>query len=206
MECRSSKQLRDFPDNDSVNPSGLMLAAFAPVFLAAVPVTSYITKPGGYVQTLVGTVLKLIPGGSIPPNRVIPAMSAIYIFWTFAGSGAISAAGQAASRKEGLDDNEPRKFVNDMVGLPLRMRSAHYNLMEMFSGFALVAALAQALAPKNQQVLNLLGLHVLMKCFVYYPSYYPSYLLNLGPPRSLGHLIATGSIINVAWRLALGAT
>ena len=202
MECRSSKQLRDFSDNDSVNPSGLTVAAFAPVFLAAVPVTSYITKPGGYVHTLVETVLKLIPGGSIPSDRVIPAMSVIYIFWTFAGSGAISAAGQAASRKEGLDDNEPRKFVNDMVGLPLRMRSAHYNLMEMFSGFALVAALAQAIAPKNQQVLNLLGLHVLMKCFVYYPSY----LLKLGPTRSLGHVIATGSIINVAWRLALGAT
>jgi uncharacterized MAPEG superfamily protein len=181
LECRSSKQLCDFSDNDSVSPLGLRIAAFTPVFLAAVPVTSYITKPGGYVHTLVETVLKLAPGGSIPPDRVIPAMSAIYIFWTFAGSGAISAAGQAASQKEGLDDNEPRKYVNDMVGLPLRIRSAHYNLMETFSGFALVAALAQALAPKNQQVLNLLGLHVLMKCFVYYPSY----LLKLGPLRSL---------------------
>lgn len=188
-------------NDDSVNPSGLAIAAFGPIFLAAVPVTTFITKPGGYVQTLLDAALKLIPGGTIPADRVIPAMSAIYIFWTFAGSGAISAAGQAAARKEGLDDNEPRKFVNNMVGLPLRMRSAHYNLMEMFPGFALVAALTQAGAPKNQQLLNLLGLHVLLKCFVYYPSY----LLKVGPLRSAAHVLATGSIINVAWRLALGA-
>lgn len=73
--------------------------------------------------------------------------------------------------------------------------------MEMFPGFVLTAALAQAIAPRNQQVLNLLGLHVLLKCFVYYPCY----LLKLGAPRSLSHVFATGSIINVAWRLALGA-
>ena len=175
------------------------MAAFGPVFLAAVPITSYITKPGGFVQSVIETVLKLIPG-SIPSDRVIPGLSAIYIFWTFAGSGAISAAGQAASRPEGLDDNEPRKFVNNMFGLPLRMRSAHYNLMEMFPGFALTAALAQTLAPKNQQILNLLGLHVLAKCLVYYPCY----LLKIGPVRSLSHVVATGAVINVAWRLALG--
>jgi uncharacterized MAPEG superfamily protein len=202
MECKLPlTTLRDLSDIDSANPSGLALVAFGPVFLAAVPVTSYITKPGGYVQSLVETVLKLVPGGSIAADRIIPAMSAIYIFWTFAGTGAISAAGQAAARKEGLDGEEPRKFVNNLVGLPLRMRSAHYNLMEMFPGFALVAALTQAAAPKNQQLLNLLGLHVLLKCFVYYPSY----LLKVGPLRSLGHVLATGSIINVAWRLALGA-
>jgi uncharacterized MAPEG superfamily protein len=88
-----------------------------------------------------------------------------------------------------------------MIGLPLRMRSAHYNLMEIFPGFALSAALAQTLAPKNQQVLKLLGLHVLLKCF----AYYPFYLLKMGAPRTLSHVFATGASINVAWRLATGA-
>lgn len=195
----ASPSSEDFADARSANPSGLVMAAFGPVFLAAVPMTSYITKPGGYVQTIVETTLKLVPG-TIPSDRVIPAMSAIYIFWTFAGTGAISAAGQAASRSEGLDDYEPRKYVNNLVGLPLRMRSAHYNLMEMFPGFALAAALAQTTAPGNQQILNLLGLHVLLKCSVYYPCY----LLNWGTPRSFSHLFATGALINVAWRLAVG--
>lgn len=88
-----------------------------------------------------------------------------------------------------------------MTGLPLRLRSAHYNLMEMFPGFALTAALAQALAPGNQQLINLLGLHVLAKTLLFYPAY----LLNIAPPRSLAHMLATGSVINVAYKLALGA-
>lgn len=88
-----------------------------------------------------------------------------------------------------------------MVGLPLRLRSAHYNLMEMFPGFALAAALAQTSAPGNQQIINLLGLHVMAKVLLYYPAY----LLDIAPPRSLAHMIATGSVINVAYRIALGA-
>lgn len=81
------------------------------------------------------------------------------------------------------------------------MHSAHYNMMEMFPGFALAAGLSQALAPGNQQLINLLGLHVLAKVFLYYPMY----LLNIAPPRTLAHMLATGSVINVCYRLALGA-
>lgn len=51
-------------------------------------------------------------------------------------------------------------------GLPLRLYSAHYHLMEMFPGWAVVAALAQGIAPHDQGVVNLLGLHVVAKCFV----------------------------------------
>jgi uncharacterized MAPEG superfamily protein len=49
-------------------------------------------------------------------------------------------------------------------------------------------------------LINLLGLHVLLKSFVYYPAY----LLDVAPVRSLAHLGATASVINVAWLLALG--
>jgi uncharacterized MAPEG superfamily protein len=70
--------------------------------------------------------------------------------------------------------------------------------MEMFPGWALAAALAQAMASGDQQIINLLGLHVLMKTVLYYPCY----VLDLDAPRTLAHTVATASIINVAWRLA----
>ena len=96
---------------------------------------------------------------------------------------------------------DPREDVHMLRGLPLRMRSAHYNLMEMFPGFALAAALTQSLAPSNQQLINLLGLHVLAKVFVYYPCY----LMNVAPLRTASHVFATGSVMNVCWQLAKGA-
>lgn len=71
---------------------------------------------------------------SITSGRAIPALSALYLFWTFGASGALSAAGQAMAREDGLDKNHPRKYANDLDGLPLRLRSAHYALMENFPG------------------------------------------------------------------------
>lgn len=197
-------------------------------FLAAVPITSYITGDNGVVQKAMETLLAVIPGGSsIAKERTIPALSALYIFATFAATGAGSVAGQAMSRKDGLDNNStsdtltpqslnlhgmqaktniprptaPRAHTGSMSGLPLRLRSAHYNLMEMFPGFALAAALTQALAPANQNLINLLGLHVMAKLLLFYPAY----LADIAPPRSLAHMIATGSVVNVAYKLALGA-
>lgn len=71
----------------------------------------------------------------------------------------------------------------------------------MFPGFAIAAALAQVLAPNNQQIANLLGLHVLTKVAVYYPAY----LLNISMVRGLSHVVATASVVNVCWLLATGA-
>lgn len=45
-----------------------------------------------------------------------------------------------------------------------------------------------------------------MKLFTDLCRYYPSYILNLGGPRSIAHILATASVINVAWKLARGAT
>lgn len=75
------------------------------------------------------------------------------------------------SREEGLDPLHPRKHTHNMSGLPLRMMSAHYGLLENFPAFAVAAALTQVLAPNNREVLNLLGFHVFMKLFVFYPAY-----------------------------------
>ena len=216
----------------SVNPSGIFTLSAAVAFLVAVPITTYITAPGGVLQSFVEAAVRIVPGtADIPKDRIVPALSALYIFMTFGVTGAASGAGQAMAREGGLDDNrrsnpsdlfpqraclmkvnnviptpgltppDPRKDVHNLRGLPLRMRSAHYNLMEMFPGFALAAALTQSLAPGNQQLINLLGLHVLLKCFLYYPCY----LLNIPPLRVASHVFATGSVMNVCWHLATGA-
>ncbi|KAL7777003.1 hypothetical protein CFE70_007424 [Pyrenophora teres f. teres 0-1] len=98
---------------------------------------TYLTKPDSVMQSLVHAIIKLLPGvdaASITSGRAIPALSAIYLFWTFGASGAISVAGQAMSRREGLDTDHPRKHVHALEGLPLRMRSAHYALLENFPG------------------------------------------------------------------------
>ncbi|KAL5399660.1 hypothetical protein PMIN03_001913 [Paraphaeosphaeria minitans] len=191
-------------ENGVVNPGGAAVLGAAPLYLALIPLTSYLTKPDSVLQKLSETLIKLVPGvgiSSISSGRAIPALSAIYIFWTFGASGAASAAGQAMGREEGLDNDHPRKHVTKLDGLPLRLRSAHYALMENFPGFALAAALAQVIAPTDSQVVNLLGFHVVAKLFVHYPAY----LANIAIPRTLAHISATSALINVCWRLATDA-
>lgn len=164
------------------------------------PITSAITKPNGLMQSLITGFLNFLPGG-VAPGRTIPALSALYVFSTFGATGAFSAAGQAMARRDGLDSNAPRKHVHLLTGLPLRLRSAHYGLLENFGGFAVAASLAQSLAPADAQIANLLGLHVLLKVVVFYASY----LLDVVPPRTLSHVFATSAVMNVCWRLANGA-
>lgn len=104
------------------------------------------------------------------------------------------------AREEGLDNDHPRKHINNLDGLPLRLRSAHYALLENFPGFALSAALAQVIAPNDAQIVNLLGFHVIAKLLVHYPAY----LSNVALPRTFAHLSATAALVNVCWRLAAG--
>ncbi|KAK5212361.1 hypothetical protein LTR41_002603 [Exophiala xenobiotica] len=147
-------------ENGIANTSGALIAAFAPLYLAGVPLTSYLTSPNGILERTVHTLLDIsIPGGTIPHDRLIPAISALYVFFTFGATGAFSAAGQAMARPTGLDNRNPRESLHQLRGLPNRLRSAHYNLLENFSGFALAAGLTQTLAPTNAQLINLLGLH-----------------------------------------------
>ena len=97
------------------------MAGAPAIYLAIVPVTSIIAKEGGIFQSILGTMTQAIPGlGSVQPDRVIPAMSAFYIFATFVGSSAGSVAGSAASREKGLDPYRKRpspspfsKFIAD---------------------------------------------------------------------------------------------
>jgi uncharacterized MAPEG superfamily protein len=143
-------------------------------------------------------VIDYTVGSDVAPSRAIPALAVIYAFWTFAGSGSFSVAGQAMARPQGLDNDHPRKHRGNMEGLPLRLMSAHHSLVEIFPLFAAGASLAQVLAPADQQVLNLLGLHVLLKVFVFYPSY----VVGFAPTRTLAHLLSISAIIRVFWLLA----
>ena len=154
------------------------MAGFGGIFLAAIPLTSWVAQPNGMLEKAVNGVCSsvafLSSAGStskVSQGGKIAALSALYITMTYALSGAGSAAGVDAGNKEGRDNAHPRKQVKNLEGLPLRLHSAHYNLMEMFPGFALSAALTQALAPGDQQLINLLGLHVLSKVFLYVKQY-----------------------------------
>lgn len=149
------------------------MLGFSGIFFAAIPVTSWVAQPNGLVEKAVNALCHSIAyvgsagaTSAVPQSGKIAALAGLYIAVTYAISGAGSAAGVDAGNKEGRDNNYPRKQVAGLTGLPLRLHSAHYNLLEMFPSWAIVAALTQAIAPADQSLINLLGLHVLSKVFV----------------------------------------
>jgi len=94
---------------------------------------------------------------------------------------------------------DPRAQDAQLRGLPLRLKSAHLNMVESFPSFAVVAALAQTMAPADPQIRNLLGLHVLTKGVLFWAAY----AADLGPARSAVHVVSVAALLNVGWRLAL---
>lgn len=160
-------------DYTRYDSKGLAMAAIGPVFLAAIPLTNWISQPGGFLESgingVIGGVGLFASAGSsshIAQGGKIAALAALYSTVTYALTGAASAAGQAAGNPRGFDNKHPRANTKNLTGLPLRLYSAHYNLMEMFPGWAIAAALTQAIAPGDQHMINLLGLHVLSKLFL----------------------------------------
>jgi uncharacterized MAPEG superfamily protein len=171
------QSLLDTPDvadqKPSYNPKGLAVAALGPAFLALIPVTSWITQPGGFLEKavngVIGSVGLLASAGAsshIAQGGKIAALAAIYATVTYALTGAASAGGQDAGTPGGRSNEHPRAAYANLRGLPLRLYSAHYHLMEMFPGWAIAAGLAQVIAPNDQAIINLLGLHVIAKVFV----------------------------------------
>lgn len=149
------------------------MAGFGLVYLALIPVTGWVSQPGGLLEkTINGTIggvgLLASAGSSstIAQGGKIAALAALYASATYAFSGAASVAGQAAGTEGGFDNKHPRSHTKALTGLPLRLHSAHYNLMENFPAWAAAAALAQSLAPGDQHLINLLGLSALAKLFV----------------------------------------
>lgn len=112
MACKYSfPARRDFSLLCSVNPKGLLSAGVGVIFIAAVPLTSFLTQPGGLVEKAVyGSMRTLAWAGTagatsaISQKSMIPALSALYIAMTYALTGAASAAGVGSAYKEGRDN------------------------------------------------------------------------------------------------------
>lgn len=85
---------------------------------------------------------------------------------TFAFGGAFSAAAIDSGVEGGRNNLAPRKQIPLLEGLPLRLNSLAQHTIENFPSFALAAALTQSIAPRDTELINLLGLHVLTKCLV----------------------------------------
>ncbi|KAI9657233.1 MAG: hypothetical protein M1831_004422 [Alyxoria varia] len=166
------------------------------------PITAYLSQPDSIVQKILGSLLQVSGSSGLGASgaalisdkaKAIPALSLLYLFITYAAS-----AG-----------GKPRKHEGTLTGLPLRLRSAHLNLMDTFPAYALSAALSYASltstrgnvnTPAQQLIVNLLGLHVLLKVFVYLPAYYG----DVFPLRGPSHVMSIGVLGAVLWRLAGG--
>lgn len=100
-------------DDGLVNPSAaLTMIGSAPfIFLGAVPVANFVTSSGGVFEKLLNGIVNTTAfigtagtTSSIPLNRIIPALSALYLFGTYTLGGASSAAAIAGSSQEGRDN------------------------------------------------------------------------------------------------------
>ncbi|KAK7937835.1 uncharacterized protein PG986_014703 [Apiospora aurea] len=206
-------------NNGIRNPKGIRKGIISLAFLGLIPVTDYLARTGP-LQWLLRQTVALVPGcaaaSDITRGRMIPALSALYLFATYGASGALSLAGQAMARPTGSGSgagagadadaaadaaSHPRRHVHELEGVPLRLRSAHYGLLENLAAYGLAAALAQTVSPADPHLVGLLGLHVVGKVFVYYPAY----LADVPALRGLSHILATAAVINVCWRLATAA-
>lgn len=193
----------------SPNPKGIYSGLMFLSYLGLIPLTDYAARTGA-LQYLVRATVSLLPGCAslvaddddpLAGPGVIPALAALYLFVSHGATGALSGAGQAMARREGLDRSHSRRHLGRLAGLPLRLYSAHQNLLETFPAWALGAALTQALRPGDAHLVGLLGLHVLAKVFVYYPAY----LADVPAVRGATHLFANAAAINVCWKLATAA-
>lgn len=89
-----------------------MAAIAPPLFIAAVPITSYLAQPGRIIESIVNglgraTVYVGTAGSTsqVPGGRMIPALSALYIFLTYGLGGATSAAALDMSNSKGRDNS-----------------------------------------------------------------------------------------------------
>ena len=95
---------KEADQNTSNNPQGLFYAGSLVGYFLSLPLTSMIAAEGGAFQRNAALLAQSIPGlGDIPSDRIIPAVSALYLFVTFVASGVASVAALAAASDTGLD-------------------------------------------------------------------------------------------------------
>lgn len=95
------------------NPAGIAVAGFAPlIFAAGIPVTSYLTQPSGLFEKVLNGVVSSVTyvgtagtTSTVSTGAMIPTLSAVYLFATYALGGATSAAAIDMSTEKGRDNN-----------------------------------------------------------------------------------------------------
>lgn len=115
------------PGNDGiVNPAGIAISGVAPpLFIAAVPLTSYLSQPSGLVEKLVNGLVKTTvyvgsagASSTVSSGRAIPALSALYLFAAYALGGATSASALDMGNEKGRSNNR----MSMLITKPLRLR------------------------------------------------------------------------------------
>lgn len=161
-------------DPDMPNPKGLWITSAVVLYIAGIPLTTLLARNSlvhHAVSTLSSSIVTIASVGAhtspSTPTSTIAALSTLYATVTFALSGVASVAGVDAAHAGGRDNLLPRAQERDLKGLPLRLKSAHLHLLEMFGGYvlAVVLALGQGSQPEPV-VVNLLGMHVIAKVFL----------------------------------------
>lgn len=107
------------PNDGIENPSGFKFLGIAPpIFLAAVPLSSWLCQPGGIVgkvvNGLVRTTVYVGSAGSssnVSLGRTVPVLSAMYLFLTY-GIGGASSASAVDLGTNGRDNSSRRPCIN----------------------------------------------------------------------------------------------
>ena len=144
----------------STNLIGCLLAMCTDILfwiLIPIPITTFLTRPAGFLEKTITTLVNLTPGlTSAVQVQTIPALTAFYVFFTFAFANSFSRPSLPTSSPGGLAGGKnPRDRHSQLDDLLLRLNSAYSHLMEKFAGFAVAAALAQLMAPDDAQIVNL---------------------------------------------------
>lgn len=133
-----------------------------------IPITSLLVKRSSPLAIIATGTLRIFSSvAGLPAGRnSIPTLSVLYLMATYCVAAGGSASGLAAGHKDGRDNRNPRSHAGELKGLPLRLYAASLHMTEHLPAFALVAALAQTMAADDAGIVGLLGVHVLLKCFV----------------------------------------
>ncbi|KAJ7248875.1 hypothetical protein B0H12DRAFT_713020 [Mycena haematopus] len=139
----------------------------------------------------------------------VALLTLFYVFSVFILSAIMSVTGQLLGNKAGYKNKEPRIAKRTIAnGLPHRMIATHEALYDIFSAYAIAAALfasafTEPLAlspPSASTALNALVLHVFFKLFVYAPFY----LLDVDLGRSYSHMCAVVAVLLAIWGVVVG--
>ncbi|KAF8213980.1 hypothetical protein K438DRAFT_1956081 [Mycena galopus ATCC 62051] len=206
------KSLMDYPQNSSISFPIIVLACY----LSAIPLLRFLSSPTGFggriLTPLLSSALKKVSNGASSvessPQKAVALLTLFYVFVIFILSAIMSAEAQLLGNKTGYKNKEPRlNKRNVTTGLPHRMISTHEALYDIFPAYAVAVALFVStstgpltFSTSASTALNALVLHVVLKLFVFTPSY----LLDVDPVRTYSHMCSVAAILVAIWGVVVG--